>query len=508
MRRPLASFLVVVTAVATLVTLPAASGRAAGSFTFYGSGWGNGLGLSQWGAYGLAREGWKRERILTHFYSGSRVAKDASAPKSLLFGLVQGRSKLRLEAEAGPVDLHLGTKSGDPVATVPKGETWTVRVAGSNYQIVDASGARVGDPVGGPNTDLLAVYEKNGARVHIPEAGHTYAHGRIEFNLYSCQTGCVERLINVIAPQAYLYGIAEVPSSWPRAALQAQAIAARTYAFAKAATGQHRADCNCALYATSLDQVYIGWDKENGTDGARWVGAVDATDDLVVNYKGEPIQAFYSSSSGGWTEDNENVWGGTPIPYIRGVCDPGDYTTANPNAVWQATLTAQQVTDALGLGIGTVTGFDVTERGVSGRIVQVTVKGESGSATLSGLAFRFALGLRDDRVWINKDRQVTGEIRAKYDAVNCAPGLPVSKQVSVAGGLGQAFEDGAIYFKDGIGPHELSGYVLSSYRDHGGPGGSLGFPTSDVIRRDSGATLAHFENGTIRCTASGSCTIS
>ena len=508
MRRPLASFLVVVIAVATLVTLPASPGRAAGSFTFYGSGWGNGLGLSQWGAYGLAMEGWNRKRILTHFYSDTRIATADSPPRTLRIGLVQGKMKVRLGAEAGPVDLYLGTKSGDAVATIPKGETWTVRVADSDYRILDASGARVGDPVGGPNTNLLAVYERNGARVRIPEAGHTYAHGRIEFNLYDCQTGCVERLINVIAPQPYLYGIAEVPSSWPRPALQVQAIAARTYAFAKAAVSQHRAVCNCALYASSLDQVYIGWDKENGVDGTRWVGAVDATDDLVVKYKGEPIQAFYSSSSGGWTENNENVWGGTPIPYIRGVCDPGDYTTANPNAVWQTTLTAQQVTDALGLGIGTVTGFAVTDRGVSGRIVSVTVKGESGSATLGGLAFRFALGLRDDRVWINKDRQVTGEIRAKYDAINCAPGLPTSKQVRIAGGQRQKFEGGTIYFKDGIGAHMLSGDVLGFYRDRGGPSGSLGFPTSDVIKRDSGVTLAHFENGTITCTASGSCTVS
>jgi len=140
--------------------------------------------------------------------------------------------------------------------------------------------------------------------------------------------------------------------------------------------------------------------------------------------------------------------------------------------------------------------------------VSVTVKGESGTATLSGLAFRFALGLRDDRVWINRNRQVIGEIRTKYDAVRCAPGLPTSKQVKVAGGSSQEFENGTIYFKDGIGAHVLSGDVLAFYRDRGGPSGSLGFPTSDVIKRDSGATLAHFENGTITCTASGSCSVS
>ena len=130
--------------------------------------------------------------------------------------------------------------------------------------------------------------------------------------------------------------------------------------------------CDCALYASSFDQVYAGWDKEGGLDGQRWVAAVDDTLDQVVLDGGETIQAFYMSSSGGYTEDNENVWGGTPISYLRGVCDPGDYTTANPNAVWEETLTAGQVTRDLGLGIGSVTRFANVERGVSGRILTVT----------------------------------------------------------------------------------------------------------------------------------------
>ena len=106
-------------------------------------------------------------------------------------------------------------------------------------------------------------------------------------------------------------------------ALKTQAIAARTYAFTKAAASQHRAVCDCALYASSYDQVYAGWDKEGGVDGDRWVSAVDQTDDQVVLNAGQTIQAFYMSSSGGYTENNENVWGGTPIDYLRGVCDPG-----------------------------------------------------------------------------------------------------------------------------------------------------------------------------------------
>ncbi len=501
MRRPLAALLVAL----TLVVLPAPPSTADDSFTFYGSGWGHGLGLSQWGAYGLAKEGWNRGQILTHFYSGTTVAKDNHPPGTLRIGLVQDEDKIRLTAEAGPVDLHLGTKGGHTVGTIPEDETWTVRVVSQSYRILDTNGDQVGDVVGGPNSNLIAVFEPNHARLHVAEAGHTYANGWIEFNIYDCGSSCVERLINVVKPQPYLYGLAEVPSSWPNAALQAQAVSARTYAFTKAASSQHRLGCNCALYASSLDQVFIGWDKENGTDGDRWVAAIDATDGLVVEYQHELIQAFYTSSSGGWTENNENVWGGTPIAYLRGVCDPGDYTAENPNAVWQVTLTAREVTHGLRLGIGTVSGFTVTERGVSGRIVSLMVEGEGGSAVISGDSLRSALGLKDDRVWINRNRQVTGEIRAKYDATDCAPGLPTSRQVQVAGGRRQTFEDGNIYFKDGAGAHRLWGDVLALYLKRGGPSGSLGFPTSDVIRRDNGSTRATFEDGTITCTASGSC---
>jgi SpoIID/LytB domain protein len=364
--------------------------------------------------------------------------------------------------------------------------------------VFDASGADVGT-FGGPDEPIFAVFQPQGAILRVPEAGHAYNRGWIEFGLYDCGEGCAMRLVLDVTPQEYLYGLAEVPSSWPKPALQAQAIAARTYAFTKAATSQHRDGCDCALYASSFDQVYAGWDKEGGLDGARWVAAVNATKDRVVLDRRDTIQAFYMSSSGGFTENNENVWGGTPIDYLRGVCDPGDYTSDNPSATWQVSFDAGQITNQLSLGIGTVTAFANPERGVSGRIVSVMVRGMNGSRAITGAALRSALGLRDDRVWIDKNRQIVGEIRAKYDALGCTPGLPLSRQVAVAGGLRQAFEGGTIYFKDGVGAFELHDPVLAFYAEQGGPGGSLGFPTSDVRRMPNGNLRATFENGAITC---------
>jgi SpoIID/LytB domain protein len=379
----------IVVVVFLLAALAGPIARAQGGhedFTFFGSGFGHGLGMSQWGAYGLSNQGWGPTRILRHYYSGTRIGTEGTHPGRFRVGLVQSRDSVRLEAQMGDVEIRLGDPAnGDVVATVPAGQTWRVHVAGARYRILDQSGDTV-DRVGGPSAPIYAVFQPQGSRVRVPEASHTYNRGWIEFGLYDCASSCAMRLVLVITPEEYLYGLGEVPSSWPMTALKAQAIAARTYAFTKAASSQHRPGCDCALYASSFDQVYAGWDKEGALDGDRWVQAVDETDDRVVVDAGDTIQAFYMSSSGGFTEDNENVWGGTPIEYLRGVCDPGDYTTANPSATWEVTYTAGRVTKSLSLGIGTITGFANPDRGVSGRIISVTVQGQNGSKPVTGAA--------------------------------------------------------------------------------------------------------------------------
>src|SRR5436190_5958559 len=107
-------------------------------FHMYGSGFGHGVGLSQYGAYGLALDGWTATRILTHFYSGTRVAHAPREPDQLRVGLVQGRKQLRLEAEAGKVELRLGhPNAGDLVGTIPNGVTWTIDISKGHYRITN-----------------------------------------------------------------------------------------------------------------------------------------------------------------------------------------------------------------------------------------------------------------------------------------------------------------------------------------------------------------------------------
>lgn len=582
MRRPTLTLAIVLALSAALGAAPNAAASSeppvyarGGSFEFYGSGFGHGLGMSQYGAYGLAKDGWAHKAILTHFYSKTRVtqSKPKITPSILRIGLTQARVKIHLAAQAGAVTLRVeNRKTGPLVGTIPKGKTWTVRAEGSQYRVLNGSGTQVGgQDWGGPNRNLYATYTGDGARVHSPEAGATYNRGWLEFNLYDCAGGCVERLILSVDPQGYLDGLSEVPSSWPMQALQAQAVAGRSYAFAKARYGQHRDPCNCALYDTSADQVYTGWAKEGGLDGKRWVKAVKQTAGQVVTFSGTLVQAFYTSSDGGYTEDNENVWGGTPLAWLRGVCDPGDFTSANPNRIWHDTFTAGGVTNRLKPytgNIGTVQSFSDFSRGVSGRIITVKVNGGGGASMVSGTELRAALGMPDDRVWINRNKNVTGSIRTKYDHIMCAPGLPTTPQVSVSGGSRQTFAVGAIYhdvggatvwlkgpvydeytaaggangvlglplggpknlsapagcgaattcsrtefkhgriyYKGGVGAHALWGRVLVEYLNEGGAGGSLGFPTSRVSV-SGGTASASFEHGSITCDSGSPCTVS
>jgi SpoIID/LytB domain protein len=555
------------------------------TFVFFGSGWGHGVGLSQWGAYGLAQDGSTHQEILTHFYSGTDVGPiaPADAPDTLRVGLTWDHPFLHVTAHGGAVPLQVGSPdaTGTTVASVPKGMAWTIGASGGQFQILNAKGKPVGGQLWGSETENLYAVLGGPGRLQVREAGHSYDKGAIEFNLYSSCSGCAEELraVALLDPRSYLYGLGEVPSDWPVEAMEAQADAARTYAFYVVDwRGQHRTDhgpCNCGLYDTTTDQVYAGWDKEN--QGAGWLQAVDATDGEVVTFQGKLILANYYSSSGGYTEDNENVWFDQPIPYLRAVCDPGDYTSSNPIRVWSDQDTAAAVGADLaryGYDVGVVTSFAKVKRSVSGRIIWVTVKGTGGadgtSVRVSGPVFSGALALRDDKVWINVDKNVQGPIRAEYDSLGCAPGLPTGPQQAVPGGLAQSFADGAIYrndaanrtvwvreplydeyvavqgpagplglpraeqvdipagpcaggavtctrqgfdggriyFRDGVGAHEVHGAILTYFLGRGGAAGPLGFPTSDVGTGADGSTNATFEHATVTCDPTGSCTAS
>ena len=198
--------------------------------------------------------------------------------------------------------------------------------------------------------------------------------------------------------QKYLWGLAEVPASWPTAALQAQAVAARTYLVAGFADA---ADPTAyRIGTTTATQHYGGYshEEQDQTAGGAWRAAVDATDrQLVLGADGAPISAFFTSSHGGASEDIRYVFGGPAVPYLVPVDDSAwDAASDNPYRSWSVGLAQADV--ARRFGFDTVIDVRVAAPGTPERIAGVAVTGVTGGVTstrtLTGAAARAALGVR------------------------------------------------------------------------------------------------------------------
>jgi SpoIID/LytB domain protein len=489
---------------AGLILVPGTAG-AGTTFTFYGSGWGHGIGLSQWGAQGLATKGWGPDRIVKHYYRGTTVAQRTPPAQRFRIGLLQYEGTVVLRGQRGSFRLELS--SGRVLSRVSEGSTRYVLIRrnsdGRNvYKIKNGSGRLLAQ--GGSSSNHLLAYRSSGAVIRVMDSGwpHMVGRGWLQFNIVGSQSA---HLLAIVPAEQYLYGLAEVPASWDMDALEAQAIAARSYAWEKIARlGQMRSGCNCGLFATVSDQVYIGRDKEVASMGDRWVAAVRNSSRRVARRDGATIQAYYSAASGGHTENNDVVWGGSPLGYLRGVCDPAewDVTTASDSTKvlerWSASFGDSGVTSRLGLGIGTVREFKDFVRGVSGRVKTVRVVGSNGSAVVTGWTIRSRLGLRDTRFWVNSNRNITGRIRRAYDNLSCRPGIAAAPARDIGGGRFQSFAVGRLYLNTARNVVTwVRAAILTKYVAKRGHGGVLGVPYRWRTIDGGAGRRAWFENGQI-----------
>lgn len=185
--------------------------------------------------------------------------------------------------------------------------------------------------------------------------------------------------------ETYVRGVVatEMSPQWPPAALEAQAVASRTYALT-AHAGEGRFD----VYADTRSQVYRGRAAETPATNR----AVATTAGQIVTYAGKPAITYYFASSGGSTESVQNAFPGTaPEPWLQGVPDPFD---TGPEHAWSRSLSFAAATKALsGLVRGGFRGIEVLERGVSPRILAANILGSKGRTPISGneLAARFGL---------------------------------------------------------------------------------------------------------------------
>ena len=386
-----------------------------------GGGWGHGIGMSQYGAYGRALKGRSAAEILTAYYTGTHVRTD-KIPQRIRVGLIQGRQTIAATSSAFAPGGGRVTWEASGKGTIAGGGSqtnWRVEPTTSGGMRLFKNGHKVtkkGSAVFGTGGKALKlIFDRYHSLVSIEGKAHDYAYGRMLVDTAPCGSDYCLRLVLVLPMQKYLYGLGEVPASWPGAALRAQVIAARTYAVSKIdRVGQHLDACDCAVYDSTADQAYIG-DSKRTTSGGYWddwKAAVTDTDDQVVLYEGKPIQALYSSSSGGYTENNENVWGGTPIPYLRGVPDAADDLPENPNHSWTVKMSWSAFAGKLNAAFGTgkLIKFKLMPPfGVSGRVTVVTspdeggVKIVGGSKTVraDGWQVRSALGLKDTLFRVN-----------------------------------------------------------------------------------------------------------
>jgi stage II sporulation protein D len=185
--------------------------------------------------------------------------------------------------------------------------------------------------------------------------------------------------------ERYVRGVvsAEMPSDWPLPALEAQAVASRTYALTAHAGGS-RFD----VYADTRSQVYLGVAAETAASNS----AVAATAGQIVLYAGRPATTYFFASSGGMTENVANAFLGSPAePWLRAVEDPYD---AGPAFNWRIAISFTAAAARLrGLIKGAFRGIEVLDRGVSPRIVSAEVLGSAGATPVSGSELAGRLGL-------------------------------------------------------------------------------------------------------------------
>lgn len=365
-----------------------------------GSGWGHSVGMSQYGAQAQALEGRGYRDILGHYYRGTEVSLDPDADESIRVHLARNRPEVdapslvlatsSLDGRPPGSDVVVDLQAGEHVE-VPFPQRWALGHDADAQEFVlrDAEGA---ERARGPGPAVVHFELPGGTLLRLPQlapeprtrVAGTFRHGVLEV------TAAGGRLhpVMVLPVEAYLGGLAEVPSGWHVEALKAQAVAGRGYAVRKVREGVDPS-CRCHLDATPSDQVFTGWGKEGAWRGEAWRRAVTQTAGEVVTYEGELAWTYYSSSHGGASEHSEDSWAyGNALPYLRSVEDPWSThpDVANPYAEWERSMPSEDF--AAVVGLADVHRVEITERTPGGSPRELLVEGVDGSGEIAQVRYR------------------------------------------------------------------------------------------------------------------------
>jgi stage II sporulation protein D len=339
-------------------------------------------------------------------------AEQAPPPILLKVGLVLGIKTVQIDAPDGATVVSL--KTSEPVALLPPHSHWTVTSNGaeaiafagrSDHDFAklatDDGGFRVKHVAYQPTVPMHSAFSlppqfsaalANNASgyVVVPSGANANeqlvaCNGRVYRGaIWLRPTHDTVSAINIVDLEDYLLSVlpSEMPSTWPSGALQAQAIAARSYAVAN--LGKHGKD-GYDLRATTDDQVYNGVASEHQASN----DAVAATNGLVIKHDGKPISAFFHSTSGGCTELSENVWS-RPLPYLKSVID---YDDNSPHFSWTRKVSCDDFEKAFTKDVGQVLAVIVISRTAANRVKDAMVVGSQNTTLVSGNAIRLALKL-------------------------------------------------------------------------------------------------------------------
>jgi stage II sporulation protein D len=341
---------------AALLALPATAGA---NWVIKGRGFGHGVGLSQYGAYGFAQHGRNYEQILNHYYKNTKVGKGRTGRVRVLLGSQGSVGFSNAESACGR-DLN-------------PSKDYSFAVGGSRVSLQAPNGRKV--------RSCGQEARAKGERI-ISIAGF----GRYRGDLIASVDGGSLMVINSVGAEGYVKGVVanEMPSSWHQQALRAQAVVARSYGLATRRSGAFD------HYDDTRSQVYRGRDSETKATNR----AVKRTKRKVVKYKGKIATTYYFSTSGGETENSEfGFSGGSRQPYLKSVNDP--YDDISPVHKWKVTYSNSEMESRLkALFQGNLKRIQILDTGRSPRIVRAKIVGSSGSTTVTGDTLRNRLRLR------------------------------------------------------------------------------------------------------------------
>ena len=373
--------------------LPAATAAADGPTTassavpspdvhLVGSGWGHSVGMSQHGAQSMALAGRDVGAILRHYYTGVELAPwpaTAQDGAEVAVNLFERRSvdPTRVDVRAlsrggGAPTTAVRLRVGDRTVVVPDDAAGVRLVVRDGSVVVLRHGGEVArgpratmtpDAPAGADPAVLSLPQLTAGG---PRLRGSFAWGRLEVSVSPRGGGRLEPVLHQ-SLEHYLDGLAEVPASWAPAALEAQAVAGRTYVAGFLGADPGRADCRCHVGATPAWQNYAGYEREAESQryGDRWRRAVDATRGQVVTSGGRLAATYYSSSHGGRSEASEDSWAySAALPHLRSIDDPWSLSDANPLRRWEATLSGADVARLVGLA--SLDGLVVLDRTAGG----------------------------------------------------------------------------------------------------------------------------------------------